>query len=277
MIIRIVWIKTTSGRPPRSERMTGLDQEQVDWLYEQLAAMVEWDAPTGRPRALSLYTALVMVLFALRQNLAPDVLGEVFGCGSTTVERYQDELESLIDMVLSPLYEQIRAQAQRDAVLVDGLVVPIGERDGIEGLFSDKKGYCGQNVQVVATLSGRLADVGDPCPGSMHDSRAFRQSGIAARWAAHYEPGGLGMAGDKGYQGTGIHTPYKKPPGRHLTEARKSCNTALNRIRAAVERAIAHLKCWKVLRTGFRRSLAEFPAMLRTVAKLEVFRVYGPH
>ena len=114
--------------------MTGLDQEQVDWLYEQLAQMVEWEASTGRPRVLPLYTALVMVLFALRQNLAPDVLGEVFGCGSTTVERYQDELETLIDMVLSPLYEQIRAQAHRDAVLVDGLVVPIGERDGIEGL-----------------------------------------------------------------------------------------------------------------------------------------------
>ncbi|TYB42593.1 transposase family protein [Microbispora tritici] len=95
-------------------------------------------------------------------------------CGSTTVERYQDELRTLIDMVLSPLYE---AQAHRDAVLVDGLVVPVGERDGIEGLYSDKKGYCGQNVQVVATLSGRLADVGAPCPGSMHDSQAFRQSG----------------------------------------------------------------------------------------------------
>jgi hypothetical protein len=41
LIIRIVWIKTTDGRPPRSERMTGLDQEQVDWLYEQLSQMVE--------------------------------------------------------------------------------------------------------------------------------------------------------------------------------------------------------------------------------------------
>jgi DDE superfamily endonuclease len=272
-----MWTKTTGGRPPRCERMTGLDQEQVDWLYEQLASLMEWDAPTGRPRALPLYTALVMVLFGLRQNLAADVLAEVFGCGSTTVERYQDELETLIDMVLSPLYEEIQARAQRDAVLVDGLVVPIGERDGVEGLFSDKKGYCGQNVQVVATLPGRLADVGDPCPGSMHDSRAFRESGIAARWIRHYEPGGMGMMGDKGYQGTGIVTPYKKPPGRELTDARKYCNTALNRLRAAVERAIAHLKCWKVLKTGFRRSLEEFPAVLRTVVRLETFRVYGLH
>lgn len=255
--------------------MTGLDHEQVAWLHAQLAVMVDWHAPTGRPRVLSLYTALVMVLFALRQNLSPDVLGEVFGCGSTTVERYQDELETLIDMVLSPLYEQIRGQARRDAVLVDGLVVPIGERVGTEGLFSNKKGFCGQNVQVVATLSGRVADVGDPCPGAMHDSRAFRESGIAARWLSHAEPGGNGIIGDKGYQGVGIVTPYKKPSGLDLTDVRRSCNTAQNRLRAAVERAIAHLKCWKVLKTGFRRSLEEFPAVLRTVTKLEVFRVYG--
>lgn len=85
------------------------------------------------------------------------------------------------------------------------------------------------------------------------------------------------MAGDKGYQGTGIRTPYKKPPKRQLTDTRRACNLALNRIRAAVERAIAHLRCWKVLKTGFRRSLHEFPTVLRTVAKLEVFRVYGLH
>jgi hypothetical protein len=95
----------------------------------------------------------------------------------------------------------------------------------------------------------------------MHDSRAFAESGIAARWQKHYQPGGPGMIGDKGYQGTGITTPYKKPPGRELTEARRACNTSLNRLRAAVERAIAHLKCWKVLKTGFRRSLEEFPTV----------------
>jgi hypothetical protein len=255
--------------------MTGLDQEQVDWLHEQLTLMIEWDAPTGRPRAMTLYMALVMILFALRQNLAVDVLGEVFGCGAATVERYQEELEPLIDMVLTPLYEEIREQSLGGAALVDGFVVPIGERDGVEGLYSKKKGFCGQNVQAVATLSGRLADVGDPCPGSMHDSRAFVESGIAARWAKAYKPDGMGMTGDKAYQGTGINSPYKKPPGRELSVAHLRCNKSLNSLRAAVERAIAHLKCWKVLKTGFRRSLEEFPAVLRTVAKLEVFRVYG--
>ncbi|WP_213457432.1 transposase family protein [Rhizomonospora bruguierae] len=85
-------------------------------------------------------------------------------------------------------------------------------------------------------------------------------------------PGGPGMIGDKGYQGTGHSTPYKKPPGRDLTDVRRVCNTAINRIRAAVERAIAHLKNWKILKTGYRRSLHDFPRVLRTVTKLEIYR-----
>lgn len=182
--------------------MTGLDRERVDWLHEQVAQMIDWDKPTGCPRVLPLYTAVVMVLFALRHNLSPNVFGELFSCGSTTVERYQDELEILIDVVLSPLHDEIRDQARRGAVLVDGLVAPVGERDGVEDLFSDKKGFCRINIQFVATLGGRLAEVGDPCPGARHDSRAFRDSGIAERWAGHYAPGGPGMIGDKGYQGT---------------------------------------------------------------------------
>ncbi len=51
------------------------------------------------------------------------------------------------------------------------------------------------------------------------------------------------------------HDPYKKPPGRDLSDVRRAANTVLNQLRAAVERAIAHVKCWKVLKTGFRRSL----------------------
>jgi DDE superfamily endonuclease len=266
-----------NGRPPRCERMTGLDQEQVDWLVVQVGSMIRWDAPTGRPRVLSLSTAVVVVLFGLRHNLAAGVIGELFGCAETTVEHYQDELEIVIDVVLTPLYEQICAQAHRGPVLVDGFVVPVGERDNTTNLYSGKKHINGQNVQVVGTLSGRFADVGEPCPGSMYDSRAFVESGLAQRWANHLKTDVPQMIGDKGYQGAGVLHPMKKPRGRALSHVQQWCNTGINQIRAAVERLIAHLKCWKVLKTGFRRSLHEFPQVLRTVTKLEVFRVYGLH
>jgi len=50
---------------------------------------------------------------------------------------------------------------------------------------------------------------------------------------------------------------------------RKACSTALNSIRAAVERAISHLTNWKILDLGYRGRLPEFPDVLRTVTDLE--------
>jgi len=255
--------------------MTGLSPEQFAWLAAEVAALVDWDAPTGRPRALPLATALVMVLFLLRHNLAEDATGELFGCSTATIWRYQDDLEPVIDEILAILADQITAAAHREGVLVDGLVAPVGEREGVEHLFSDKKGFCGQNIQVVANLDGRVVDVGEPCPGSMHDARAFQASGIAGRWVAHYQPGGLGMTGDKGYQGTRVIVPDKKQPGGELSTEARAYNRSVSAIRAAVERAIAHLKNWKILKTGYRRALIDFPRVLRTVTRLEMYRAFG--
>lgn len=57
------------------------------------------------------------------------------------------------------------------------------------------------------------------------------------------------MIGDGGYQGTGPITPAK-PAGGELTTAQKAYNYSVNRLRAAVERAIAHLKNWKSSRSA---------------------------
>lgn len=123
---------------------------------------------------LPLYTALVMVLFALRHNLPPDVLAELFGSGSTTVERYQDTLERLIDEVLTPLYEQVREQGHRDAVLVDGLVVPIDRVADQKPFYSGKHRRHGVNVQVLADSAGRLVWASPALPGAVHDLSAAR-------------------------------------------------------------------------------------------------------
>jgi hypothetical protein len=81
-------------------------------------------------------------------------------------------------------------RAADSGVLVDGFVAPVGEHGGYEGMFSGKKHVSGVNVQVVADLDGRVADVGDPAPGARHDSAAFFVSGIAERWSSHYAADG---------------------------------------------------------------------------------------
>jgi DDE superfamily endonuclease len=227
----------TAARPPRCERMTGLSPEQLAELVARVREVVgeEWEKPAvGRPHVLPLFTAVVAALFGLRHNLPDEVVAEVFGAAQATITRYHQVLGPILRWVRYPETEQRLAQAQREGVLVDGLVAPVGDRDGSADLFSGTKHINGQNVQVVSDLDGRVADVGDPVPAARHDSAALHISGIAKRWAGHYAPGGPGMTGDKGHQGTGIITPTRSPlvatsaPPRRRTTARSTASAPLS-------------------------------------------------
>jgi hypothetical protein len=258
--------------------MTGLSQGQLTVLVNRVREVVgPWEKPAmGRPPVLPLVTAVVAVLFGLRHNMPDEVLAEVFGCSQATITRYHHKLAPILRWVTRPEVDQQHTQARQEAVLVDGFVAPVGDREGYHGLYSGKKHLNGQNVQVVADLDGHLADVGDPVPGARHDAAAFSISGIAERWAAHNTPLGPGMLGDGAYQGVGPITPDKTPPRGQLTDEQRGYNRSLSRLRAAVERAIAHLKDWKILKTGYHRIMTDFPDVLRTVTALEIFRVWGP-
>jgi hypothetical protein len=268
-----MWTKMIYGRPPQCERMTGLSMGQLSELVDRVREVVgPWESPAvGRPHVLPLFAAVVAVLFGLRHNLA-----EVFGCSQATITRYHHDLHPILRWVTPPGGRGTTRPCPAQRCAGRRVRGPVGEREGYHGLFLGKKHLSGQNVQVVADLDGRVADVGDPVPGARHDGAAFFISGIAERWAGHYAPGGPGMIGDGGYQGIGMITPDRKRPGGELDDRQKSYNYSVNRLRAAVERAIAHLKTWRVLKAGYHRAMTNFPDLLRTVTGLEIFRVWGP-
>lgn len=230
--------------------------------------------PAGA-KSLDLTRAVVLTLFLLRHDNVQDVAGELFGCSQSTVSRTARRLRPVVRQATDTIAARVAERARLGAVLLDGLIAPTGERADRTDLFSGKHRVCGMNVQVIADLDGRVIDTGTPIGGSRHDSVAFTESGIAERWATHLVEGGPGMLADKGYQGCGPLTPYRKPRGRDLTQVRKACNHALNSLRAAVERAISHLVNWKVLDLGYRGRLTEFPDLLHTVTNLEIYRVWG--
>ncbi|WP_425173898.1 transposase family protein [Mycobacterium sp.] len=60
------------------------------------------------------------------------------------------------------------------------------------------------------------------------------------------------------YQGHIDATPRRKPRGGQLSERDKECNTELSRLRAPVERLIAHFKSWRILHTDYRRPYATY-------------------
>lgn len=257
--------------------MTGLTQNQLTALIAAVSTLLSdsWQPRTGRRRSLDLPRAVVLTLFLLRHDNVQDVAGELFGCSQSTVSRTSRRLRPLLQQATAAIAARVAERARLGAVLLDGLIAPTGERAGRTDLFSGKHRVCGMNVQVIADLNGRVIDTGTPIGGSRHDSVAFTASGIAERWASHLTESRPRMLADKGYQGCGPLTPYRKPRGRDLTEVRKACNHALNSLRAAVERGISHLVNWKILDLGYRGRLTEFPDLLRTITNLEIYRVWG--
>jgi len=63
-------------------------------------------------------------------------------------------------------------------------------------------------------------------------------------------------------------TPIGKPACRGLLDWEKEFNTQINKIRWIIERAIAHLKTWRILNTDYRRLLATFDTTISAVVTL---------
>ena len=66
-------------------------------------------------------------------------------------------------------------------------------------------------------------------------------------------------------------TPIKKSMGIELLDWQKTFNTAINKVRAVVERVIANLKNWRILHTDYRRPLDTFSTTISAVIGLQFY------
>jgi len=254
--------------------MTGLARDQIDDLVQQPRTRGLW--AINRGRALDPHHSVLVVLLYLRHNLSQQLIAALFGCSQPTVSRTITLLIPILTELLAPLAERVAERELRSTVRVDGFLVPIGDRRANtykSGMYSGKRHRCGFNVQVVASWRGRLVLTGDPMPGAMHDVRAWRESGLAQRFHGRlHADGGPGGLADTGYAGTGLLIPQRRTGPDPLGVHAREFNKLIASQRACVERAIAHLKHWKILATGYRRLLTNFPATLAAITKLEIYR-----
>lgn len=254
--------------------MTGLARDQVDDLVRQLAGHGLWSV--YRRRALDPHRSVLVVLLYLRHNLSQHLLAELFGCSQPTISRLVTVLIPALTEVLGPLADQVAERELRSTVRVDGFLAPIGDRRKntySSGMYSGKNHRCGFNVQVVASWRGRVVLTGDPMPGAMHDARAWRESGLAQRFIGRlHADGGPGGFADSGYTGTGLLVPERRTGPDPLGVHAREFNKLIASQRACVERAIAHLKNWRILARGYRRLIVNFPATLAAITNLEIYR-----
>jgi DDE superfamily endonuclease/Helix-turn-helix of DDE superfamily endonuclease len=256
----------------RYEAMTGLSNEQLTELVTRVhAAQGAGFASRGRPYALGLFGSVALVVCLMRTNITQAFAGAIFGVSQSTVSRRWELLRPLIGQALAEFVPHPGELVGAGTVLVDGTVCPTWDWHHVPDLYSAKAGYPGMNIQIAATLSGRLVAVGaTPVHGARHDAHAFAASGLAVLLAETPTVADLGYVGVEGID----IVPVKRLPGDDLTTSQAEFNTALSKIRAAVEHAIAHLKTWRMLSEEggrYRAPIEKYQSMLQAVTGLYFF------
>ncbi len=206
--------------------------------------------------------ALVVTSGSLRQNIIEEVWTEIFDVDQSTISRYITFLTPLIEQATAefrPSAEEA-AEATRGAItLVDGTLWPCWSWDGERELWAGKYKTTGHGSLIVTNRTGRVTFVSEPVTGNQHDMAKLTGSEceMILKLAGS-------VIGDKGFIGTDcIITPVRKPKDRDLSMSEQDYNNQISSLRAPVERAVAHLKAWRILFTDYRRPLKTFLSSFR--------------
>jgi hypothetical protein len=215
-----------------------------------------WNKKIGRPKSCGLYRAVEIACMYIRQNGTQEFVGDLREVSQPTVSRIITTLVPVIKAVLEefvPTTNDAIEMVRGKACLVDGTVTPCWSYADHKELWSRKHGTTGFNAQLISLLDGTPIYISDPLPGCTHDKTAFDETPVSE--IIQNSGGGIG---DKGYQGTGLATPRKKPKGGELSKRDKENNAAISALRAPVERVIAHFKAWRILHTDYRRRYSTY-------------------
>ena len=226
---------------------TGLTAEQFDELVARVEERVVWDRGRGRPKGLSLRQAVKAVVLYFRANITEELIGELLFVDQSTISRAISVLEPVIAEALDEFVPDLAEETAGRVAVVDGSMCPCWSWADAPELYSAKHKTTGHAHQFVCDLAGNLRHISDPLPGKTHDAKGIRDTGLTGILGAE------NAIGDKGYLGTGITTPYRKPAGGRLLDWQKEFNTTINEIRYVIERAIANFKTWRCVHSDYRR------------------------
>jgi len=240
------------------QHTTGLSVRQ----FAQLTQWITQSEPLHSvPAVLGVVGSLRATLIYLRHNLPQAAIGELLGVSQPTVSRAVKALTELVTRAL----DGYLVTAEEATYALDGTLLPCWSWKDRTDLWSGKHKRTGLSLQVLVSPAGRLRWASDPLPGATHGTKAITTSGLLEE----IDPSCC--IADKGYIGTGVLTPYKKPPNSELTKAQKQANKSLNEIRYVVERTIAHIKSWKILAHDYRRPLHTFKETITATLALYAY------
>jgi hypothetical protein len=246
---------------------TGFTRDEIIELCTMINA-VELEPGTKLwPPILGLFRSAVVALTYMRRNRVQAEIAESFSVSQPTVSRAISTMTSIIRKVLAPYVHTADELEDNMQYIIDGTLLPCWSWGARPELYSGKHKTTGMNVQVACNLAGRLAWISYPVDGSRHDSYCMDESGVLITM----DPGN--WAGDKGYVGHGMITPFRKPAGGEFLDWQKEFCTQVNKLRYVIEQVIANFKTWRIMHTDYRRPIETFPITISTVIALHFYKI----
>ena len=209
-----------------------------------------------KPQACSTSTATSSTRYSVSRNtLTPRPADAPLNGHAQATEEFRPDAEEAKQMTRGRL------------ALVDGTLWPCWSWERAPEMWAGKYKTTGHGSLIIGDEFGNIIFVSDPAPGCDHDMK--KREGEVKEI--------LDLAGsviaDKGFQGSGYVTPAKKPQHRELYTREHEYNNQVSSIRAPIERAVAHLKTWKILFTDYRRPLNTFLDSFRAAIGLYFFEL----
>lgn len=211
----------------------------------EMVTMVLVATEGERTCKLGPYDRARCALIYLRKHDTLEQIAAGFRIGAATAWRYvNDTIERLAELAPS-LVEALTGHHRDGYVLLDGTVAET-DRVEAEGHYSGKVHREGVNLQVITADDGTLLWISPALPGGTHDVKAAREHNIAAACSKL----DLEVLADKGYIGAGptVITPIRRRAHSELSGKHKASNKVHAALRAPIERAIARIKQWRILR-----------------------------
>jgi hypothetical protein len=130
------------------------------------------------PPILGLRNALTVTLTYLRRNRVQAEIAENYGVSQPTISR---AISAITPLLVQALLDYVPTADELDVgtcYIVDGTLLPCWSWRAHPELYSGKRKTTGMNVRVACTITGCLAWISDPVPGSRHDSHCLGESGV---------------------------------------------------------------------------------------------------
>jgi hypothetical protein len=246
---------------------TGFSREQITDMCAMLHKEYMATGERFWPPILGLYKSTVVALAYMRGNRIEAELGETFEVSQPTISRAVTGVTPMLAKVLEQFVPTADDLDESTQYIVDGTLLPCWSWAVAPELYSGKRKTTGMNVQVAATLDGRLAWVSDAVEGRRHDTYCLKESEVLVT----LDP--ANWIGDKGYVGNDMITPIKKPAHRELLDWENEFNRQVNKIRYVIEQVIAHFKDWEIMHADYRRPLKTFKETISTVIALHFYQL----